>query len=87
MGVIDVDECSSRAIISLNPDYRGLNSTSSSIKQRREGNNIFFQHKGPVYLRFHSADYVTLRWRNRHKVNNYQNGYSMYEASKFDIYM
>ena len=68
-GVIDVDECSSRAAVTLSKTYQGLNYGYSGIKQSREGNLISFKHKGFVYMKIESKDYVTLRWRNKHRKN------------------
>ena len=62
-GVLEVDECSTRAVVVLSNSYAGLGKSSSTIQQKREGNNIIFRHRGPVYVRIQSQDYVTLRWR------------------------
>lgn len=73
--------------MSLSKDYRGLDSGSSGLEQRREGNNIYFKHKGAVYVNVQSQDYVSLRWRNKHRKNDYQTGYSAYGASSFKLHI
>jgi hypothetical protein len=85
-GVIEVDECASRSVITLNNQYKEVKSMSSSINSRRAANNlILFTYSGPVFMHVDSNDYVALSWKNYHKSNLNGFGYDIYAPATFRI--
>ncbi len=85
-GVIEVDECAARSIITLNSQFRDVKSISSGISSRRVPNNLIqFNYSGPVFLHVDSTDYVALSWKNYHRSSLNGHGYDIYSPSTFRL--
>jgi hypothetical protein len=85
-GVIELNECESKATLTLARDYNGLENKRSQLNQRRKGNNIFFRQKGEVYMRVESKNTVGLQWMSEHPDTFNGYGYTYYDASSFRIH-
>jgi hypothetical protein len=85
-GVIEVDECAARSVITLNSQFRDVKSISSAIGSRRVANNlIYFNYSGPVFMHVDSTDFVALAWKNHHRSSLNGHGYDIYSSSTFRL--
>lgn len=49
--ILEVDECSTRSVISISSTFNDLHTSDSEILQVRRANNLVeFNHWGPVYV-------------------------------------
>jgi hypothetical protein len=52
--ILEVGECSGRAILSISKDFSSVHEIGSEIKQFRKSNNLIeFNFIGPVYVQSH----------------------------------
>ena len=83
--LIEVNECRSRAIVSISHSFNTLGGISSEIRQVRKTNNIIeFNYYGPVYLHVEAAS-ATVAWRKKDDLTKLGRGYDEYTSNKIRL--
>lgn len=83
--LIELNECKSRAVVSISNSFNNLGGINSEIRQVRKSNNIIeFQFFGPVYVHVQASS-ATVAWRKKDELKKLGFGYDDYGSNKIRI--